>query len=49
MGLKVGAAVPPFFGEDGSPSNKMLHAWVEAHLRTKHLDLSNRLATTDVG
>jgi len=48
MGLKVGAAVPPFYGGAKSPSNN--DAWAEAYLRTKwHLDPSSRLATTDMG
>jgi len=45
---KVGAAVPPFWGEELGPQSPYIHnvATAEAYLYTKwHLDPFNRLAT----
>jgi len=51
MGLKVGDAVPRFFGAgELGPHLTQYVAWADAYLRTKwHLDPSNRLDTTDMG
>jgi len=48
MGLKWGAAVPPFWGGGQGPYHNV--AWAEAYLPTKwHLDPSSCLATTGMG
>ena len=47
MNKKVEAAVPLSMGKLGPHVTNV--AWAEAYLRTKwHLDLSSRLATTDI-
>jgi len=47
MGRKVKGLLCPFRGERG-PHNTV--TWAEIYLRTEwHLDLSSRLATTDMG